>query len=168
MFRNCLRTIAVGLPALLVVSGCTTQRGVDREAAVRTPAVTPLLMFQDGRAEEAFGFYASVFPGSRVVSMKKFGPGRPCPEGTVELGVMEIAGQRIMCTESPRVHAFDFTPSISFHVECGSVEELDRAYAALGTGGEPLMPPDNYGFSARFAWVKDRFKVSWQLNYAGK
>ena len=30
--------------------------------------------------------------------------------------------------------------------------------------GQVLMPLDNYGFSARFGWVADRFGVSWQLN----
>lgn len=35
---------------------------------------------------------------------------------------------------------------------------------ALGSGGQVLMPLDNYGFSRRFTWLNDHFEVSWQLN----
>lgn len=63
-------------------------------------------------------------------------------------------------------HAFGFTPSSSLFVECESEEELDRVYSAFADGGAPLMPPSSYGFSRRFAWVNDRFGVSWQLNVA--
>ena len=38
--------------------------------------------------------------------------------------------------------------------------------ATLTEGGDTMMPPDGYGFSRRFAWVSDRFGVSWQLNAA--
>ncbi|MBN9088138.1 MAG: VOC family protein [Reyranella sp.] len=36
--------------------------------------------------------------------------------------------------------------------------------ATASCGGE-LMPVGNYGFSTLFAWVADRFGVSWQINY---
>jgi predicted 3-demethylubiquinone-9 3-methyltransferase (glyoxalase superfamily) len=43
-------------------------------------------------------------------------------------------------------------------------EELGRLFAALSERGGVLMPRGNYGFSREFAWVNDRFGVSWQLN----
>ena len=60
--------------------------------------------------------------------------------------------------------SFAFTPSSSLFVTCESEAEFDRLSAALTEDGEVLMPPDNYGFSRKFAWVNDRFGVSWQLN----
>jgi predicted 3-demethylubiquinone-9 3-methyltransferase (glyoxalase superfamily) len=77
-----------------------------------------------------------------------------------------FAGQSVMCIDSPVKHEFDFTPSFSFFVECESEEEIDRLVAALGEDGALLMPPDDYGFSRKFAWLNDRFGVSWQLNLA--
>jgi predicted 3-demethylubiquinone-9 3-methyltransferase (glyoxalase superfamily) len=53
---------------------------------------------------------------------------------------------------------------MSLFVDCDSVEELAHLFARLSDGGSVLMPPDDYGFSQRFAWVADRFGVSWQLN----
>ena len=37
--------------------------------------------------------------------------------------------------------------------------------AALGEGGEVLMPLDAYDFAVRFTWLNDRFGLSWQLCY---
>jgi uncharacterized glyoxalase superfamily protein PhnB len=34
----------------------------------------------------------------------------------------------------------------------------------LADGGQVVMPLDDYGFSRLFAWVADKFGVSWQLN----
>ncbi len=77
-----------------------------------------------------------------------------------------LAGQEFLCTDSPPVHAFSFTPSFSIWIETESHDELERLFAALSDGGTHLMPMDNYGFSQRFGWVNDRHGVSWQLNLA--
>ena len=126
---------------------------------------TPLLMFT-GRAAEAMAFYTSLFPGSAVAAVELYGPGEMGEEGTVKRARFTLAGRDYLCIDSPPVHAFTFTPSISIFVECADAAEFDAATGRLGEGGQFLMPPDNYGFSARFAWVNDRFGVSWQLNLA--
>lgn len=125
--------------------------------------LTPFLMF-DGKAEEAMRFYIALFRDSGIDSLDVYGPGEPGPEGTVKLARFTVAGQELVCIDSPAKHAFTFTPSISLFVECESKAELESAFARLSDGGGVLMPLDNYGFSTRFGWVNDRYGVSWQLN----
>jgi predicted 3-demethylubiquinone-9 3-methyltransferase (glyoxalase superfamily) len=128
-------------------------------------SVRPFLMFQ-GRAEEAIKLYVSLIPNSEIVDILRYGPGQPGKEGSVKRASISIAGQTVLCTDSPVQHAFTFTPAFSLFVECGSEEEIKRLASALGEGGGVLMPLSNYGFSRQFIWLTDRFGVSWQLNLA--
>jgi predicted 3-demethylubiquinone-9 3-methyltransferase (glyoxalase superfamily) len=128
-----------------------------------TRTVTPFLMFQ-GDAEAAMALYARAFPDARVATISRFGADTPGREGTVQRARMTIHGQDLMILESPMKHAFTFTPSISLYVTCLDEADLDRLVAILGEGGGQLMPPGDYGFSRRFAWISDRFGVSWQLD----
>ena len=125
---------------------------------------TPFLMFQGGKAEAALSFYAEHVPDSRIETLERFGAEGPGPEGTVLRGYATIAGQSVMVHDSFVTHGFDFTPSWSFFVECADAAEFERLFETLSDGGTVLMPADNYGWSTRFAWVSDRFGVSWQLN----
>ena len=127
--------------------------------------VTTQLMFV-GAAEEAMALYTSLFAGSEVKQVERYGPGEMGAEGTVKRAIFSLAGRDFACIDSPPVHSFTFTPSMSFFVECEDEAELDAAYARLSDGGTVLMPVDNYGFSRKFAWLNDRFGVSWQLNLA--
>jgi predicted 3-demethylubiquinone-9 3-methyltransferase (glyoxalase superfamily) len=126
---------------------------------------TPFLMFQHGKAQAALDFYVATVPDSRIVSIERFGPEGPGPEGTVLRAYVEIAGQSVMVHDSFITHGFDFTPSWSFFLECEAESESEHLFAALGAGGQVLMPLDDYGWSRRFGWVSDRFGVSWQINF---
>lgn len=129
-------------------------------------SAVPFLMFQDGKGRPAMDFYLATLPNSHVVEVEEFDESGPGPAGTIKRGVYEIAGQRVMIHESFVSHAFNFTPSFSFFVNCDSEAEFDRLCAALSKGGEVMMPPGAYGWSRKFAWVADRFGVSWQLEWA--
>ncbi|HEX7449239.1 MAG TPA: VOC family protein [Pirellulales bacterium] len=126
-------------------------------------SIKTFLMFE-GSAEAAMNFYVSLFKGSKIVHVERYGPGQHGAEGTVKIADFNLAGHELRCIDSPMKHGFTFTPSISLFVECESEEELEHAFQQLSEGGGVLMPLGNYGFSTKFGWVNDRFGVSWQLN----
>ncbi|MEM9355995.1 MAG: VOC family protein [Pseudomonadota bacterium] len=121
------------------------------------------MMFQ-GQAEEAVAFYASVFSEFEVHSVGRYGEGEGGTPGSFKLAQVSLAGHELQIFDSPPVHAFSFTPSFSLYVDFDSDDELAAAVARLSEGGTVMMPLDNYGFSEQFAWIEDRFGVSWQLN----
>ena len=127
-----------------------------------TQKIKTFLMFE-GKAEEAMNFYISLFPGSSIVSISRYGNEGPGAEGSVVQAVFSLGGQHFMCIDSHVKHQFTFTPSISLFVQCETEEELDRLFASLSENGQIMMPLGNYGFSRKFGWCADRFGVSWQL-----
>ena len=130
-----------------------------------TPSkVTPFLMFT-GRAEEALTLYTELFDDAEFEVVQRFGPEGPGAEGTIMNALLRIGDQAIMAFDSPPVHAFDFTPSLSLFVSCETEKEIDRLFAGLSEGGVVMMPlSTEYGFAAKYAWLSDRFGVSWQLS----
>ncbi len=130
------------------------------------PIITTFLMFE-GRAEEAMDFYVSLFEDSGIAGISRYGPEGPGAEGSVMYATFTLAGSRFMAIDSAVAHDFGFTPSMSLFVECESEDQIRALYDALSFDGEDLMELDDYGFSTLFAWVNDRFGVSWQLTWEG-
>ena len=125
--------------------------------------VTPFLMFE-GKAEEAMTFYVTLLANSRIDKIIRYGNGEAGAEGTVMRADFTLAGQPVICIDSPVKHAFTFTPSMSLFVDCADEKEIDMLFARLSAGGGVMMGLADYGFSRKFAWVADRYGVSWQLN----
>lgn len=126
--------------------------------------IITFLTFQDNNAENAMNFYVELFENSEIISTQRWGKGAPGEEGKIMMATFDLNGKRFMCSDSPPVHEWDFSPAVSNYISCEDDAEIERLYAKLSENGTITMPLNNYGFSQKFAWVIDQFKVSWQLN----
>jgi predicted 3-demethylubiquinone-9 3-methyltransferase (glyoxalase superfamily) len=123
--------------------------------------ITPCLWF-DNQAEEAINLYTSLFQNSRIGGLSRYGEDGPGEPGSVLTATFFLEGQEFMALNGgPQ---FTFTPAISFFVNCETESEVDALFQGLSEGGAVLMPMQAYPFSDKFAWLQDRFGVSWQLN----
>jgi predicted 3-demethylubiquinone-9 3-methyltransferase (glyoxalase superfamily) len=122
--------------------------GEKKGPAMRT--ITPFLWF-DHQAEEAANLYVSVFPGSRITSVSRYGEAGPGPKGSVMTIAFELDGQPFTALNGGPL--FRFTEAISFVVDCKTQEEVDRYWDRLSDGGH----------EGQCGWLKDRFGLSWQI-----
>lgn len=140
--------------------GRMEQHGLEGEAMVK---VKTHLMFQ-GDAEKAIELYSSVFSDFKVLSIDRYGDGEQVAAGPFKLAQVSFAGHELQVFDSPAVHDFSFTPSISLFIDFDEQEELENAFTQLSIEGKVMMPLDDYGFSKKFGCLADRYGVSWQLN----
>lgn len=106
--------------------------------------ITPFLWFDD-KAEEAMGFYTSIFKSSKVGRVSRG------PDGAVMSVTFQLEGQDFMALNGgPQ---FSFSPAISFFVSCETQEEVDELWEKLSAGGE----------KGRCGWLKDKYGLSWQI-----
>jgi predicted 3-demethylubiquinone-9 3-methyltransferase (glyoxalase superfamily) len=117
-------------------------------------AITPFLWF-DSNAEEAAKFYVSIFGNSRINHISRYGDAGPGPKGSVMVVAFELAGQRFTAINGGPAYKLD--EAFSLLVDCTDQADIDRLWAALGEGGSHNV----------CGWLKDRFGLSWQINYAG-
>lgn len=122
------------------------------------------LTFQENNAEEAMNFYVSLFKDAKVLDVQRYHNHEYAKEGSIMKATFELNGINFACSDSFIKHAWSFTPAVSVFVDVDTEDELKRLFGALSEGGKVLMPVDNYGFSEKFAFVEDRFGISWQLN----
>ncbi|MEH7122252.1 VOC family protein [Bacillus sp. JJ1532] len=115
-------------------------------------------LWYDKEAREAALFYISLFEDSKLLNETVI---ENTPSGDSELVSFELAGQEFMAISAGPY--FKFNPSVSLMVACESIEEVNTKWEALVEGGTELMPLGEYPFSKRYAWVQDRFGLSWQL-----
>lgn len=114
--------------------------------------ISPCLWF-NGEAEEAAKFYVSLLPDSRIDRVQKNPVDGPAGKaGTVLVVQFTLAGQEYMALNGGT--RFEYTPAISFKIDCADQAEVDRLWDALSSNG---------GSAQQCGWVTDRYGVSWQI-----
>src|SRR5258708_20751738 len=113
--------------------------------------ITTFLWFNND-AEEAINLYVSLFKNSKVLTVSRYGDAGPGPKGQVMTATFQLDGQQFMALNGGPL--FPFTEAISLFVACEAQEEVDTLWAKLTADG---------GKESQFAWLKDKFGISWQI-----
>jgi predicted 3-demethylubiquinone-9 3-methyltransferase (glyoxalase superfamily) len=114
-----------------------------------------ICLWFDYQAEEAAGFYTSVFKNSKIESISRYGKegfeihGKK--EGTAMTVAFEINGQSFIALNGGPL--FKFNEAISIQVFGDTQEEIDYYWSKLTEGGE----------EGQCGWLKDKFGLSWQI-----
>ena len=137
----------------------------------KSQKITPNLWF-NLTAKEAVDFYVTAFENSKVAATSYYPH-----EGLLEFQ-KPLAGKELTIDFELNGHRFtainagpefEKNPSISFMLNFDpsqdkqAREHLDELWAKLSEGGEELMPLQEYPFSKRYGWVKDKYGTTWQL-----
>ncbi len=116
--------------------------------------ISPCLWF-DNQAEDAAKFYVSIFEGSSIDAISRYGKagfeihGRPA--GSVMTVAFRLQGREFTALNGgPQ---FKFSEAISLQVFCDTQKEIDYFWSKLGAGGE----------EGPCGWLKDKFGLSWQI-----
>ena len=112
--------------------------------------ITPFLWFND-KAEEAMNFYTSIFKNAKAGNINRYGEAGPGAKGSVISVNFFLEGQEFYALNGgPQ---FNFTPAISFFVNCETQEEVDELWEKLSEGGQ----------KDRCGWLRDKYGISWQI-----
>jgi predicted 3-demethylubiquinone-9 3-methyltransferase (glyoxalase superfamily) len=118
--------------------------------------IVPHLWF-DSSAQEAAEYYVSVFNDAKILNIARYPEAAEEVSGKTPGSVMtvefEIEGQRFLALNGGKIPGFEFTPAISFLINCETQEEIDRLWEKLSAVPE----------AEQCGWCQDKFGITWQV-----
>jgi len=115
-------------------------------AEIKQKIVTHLWFEKE--AKEAAEFYCSVFPNSKITSVRTI---HDTPSGDCDVVSFTIFNQSFIGISAGPL--FKFNESISFMVYCDTQDEIDYYWEKLSALPE----------SEQCGWLKDKYGLSWQI-----
>jgi len=126
-----------------------------------------------GNSEEAMNFYKSVFGGEFTIFTRfKDLPGSEKIPAHEQNKLMHVSlttrgGTIIMATDLLESMEQKCEPGncVNLCIQADSEEEVDKLFKDLSKGGKVDMPINKTFWGAYFGMCKDKFGVSWMINY---
>lgn len=145
-----------------------------------TARVSSYLNF-DGKTEEAFLFYKSVFKTDFIgKGIERFSDipteaGHPPLAEEIKKMVLHVelpilGGHILMGTDAPKEMGFTLKKGNNMHIclEPETRAEADRLFNELSQGGNVTMPMADMFFGAYFGEFSDKYGINWMINYQNK
>ncbi len=123
----------------------------------------------DGNCREAMHFYQKCIGTEIQLIPLPDSSGKPSSDPAAK-----IMHSQLLRNGQPLLMASDGTPggalkagnNFSVSVDCESIAEIERLFAAIGENGRIIMPLGNVPWGARFGMLTDQFGIQWLFNCA--
>jgi PhnB protein len=129
-------------------------------------SVTTYIHF-DGNCREAMQFYQECLGTEIQLTPLPDDSGKPSNDPAAK-----IMHSQLLRNGQPILMASDGSPggavkagnNFSVSVDCESIAEIDRLFAAIGENGRVILPLGNVPWGARFGMLTDQFGIQWLFN----
>ena len=120
----------------------------------------------DGNCREAMEFYRQCFETELFIMPFSEIPGEIPPEAKNRIAHARLSKGEgtLMASDTMPGMPFQAGNNFSVCIDCESIEEIDRLFAALGEGGKVTMPLQKTFWAPRFGMLTDRFGINWMFN----
>jgi PhnB protein len=128
--------------------------------------VTTYLSF-DGNCREAVSFYQQCLGGELQLSPYPDASGQPSSDPAAKVMHSQLirgGAPFLMASDSHQSGSLRSGNNFSVAIDCESVDEADRVFAALSRGGNATMPLTDAPWGARFGMLTDQFGIQWMIN----
>jgi PhnB protein len=121
----------------------------------------------DGNCREAMEFYAKCLGGELTVMTFAQGKAKVPPGSENRLMHARITNGPTLLMASDLPPGMQYKPgsNVALSLNCDSVEEAERVFAALSKGGKVTMPIQQTFWALRFGGFIDQFGTNWMINH---
>ena len=121
----------------------------------------------DGQTRDAMTFYQKALGGE--LNIQTFRDAKmDAPKGSedrvIHANIMQKGRAILMASDTMPGMPYTQGNNFSISVECESVAEEEKLFAALSDGGKVTMPLQDTFWGAHFGMVTDRFGINWMFN----